>query len=197
MITAIRMAFNPEKYVTGPEPETLAFWDKLLAEGKRVVAVGNSDAHGTTMSAGPIKRVIYPYDFLFRAVNTHILTPEPLNGDVVRDKQMILNAIGNGRSWVGYDMPHLTTGFRFSGHSGSKGTMGDKIKLNGGATLQIKTPAPARIRLIRHGEVVAEVTNDLHLTHIPTEPGAYRVECWFDYLGQERGWIFSNPIYLW
>jgi hypothetical protein len=196
-LNAVRMAFHPEKHVTGPEVETLAFWDKLLAEGKRVAAVGNSDAHGGTMSVGPITRVLYPYEFLFRAVNTHVLVPEPLNGDLVRDKQMILQAVGNGRSWVGYDMPHSTKGFRFKGHGGSQGVMGDKIKLNDGATLQIKTPAPARIRLIRHGDVVAEVENEQHLTHMPKEPGAYRVECWFDYLGQERGWIFSNPIYLW
>ncbi len=197
MLTAIRVALNPEKYVTGPEVETLAFWDKLLAEGKRIAAVGNSDAHGQTMSAGPIKRVIYPYEYLFRAVNTHVLVPEPLNGDLARDKLMILQAIGNGRSWVGYDMPHNTAGFRFTGHGGSKGIMGDKIKLNGGATLQIKAPVPVRIRLIRHGELVAEVENKQHLTHLPTEPGAYRVECWLEHLGQERGWIFSNPIYLW
>jgi hypothetical protein len=197
MLTAVDMAFKPEKYITGPDPNTMKFWDKLLSEGKRIAAIGGSDAHATPMSLGPIKQDIYPYDFLFRAVNTHVLLPEPLSGDLAHDKQMILTGIGNGRSWVGYDMPRLTKGFRFHGHSSSKGIMGDKIKLNGGATLQIKAPAPSRIRLIRHGDVVAEVENESHLTHIPTEPGAYRVECWMEYLGKERGWIFSNPIYLW
>jgi len=28
------------------------------------------------------------------------------------------------------------------------------------------------------------------------ESGAYRVECTIEYHGMERGWIFSNPIYI-
>jgi hypothetical protein len=93
-------------------------------------------------------------------------------------------------------MPHTTKGFRFSGSGKGKGVMGEQVRLNAGATLQISTPARANIRLIRHGAVVASITNDTHLTHIPTEPGAYRVECTIPYEGKERGWIYSNPIYL-
>jgi hypothetical protein len=195
-LTAVRLALNPEKYVTGPKPQTLALWDDLLAQGKRVAAVGNSDAHATPMSFGPIKRVIYPYDYLFRAVNTHILIPEPLNGDLTRDKEMVLRAIGNGRSWVGYDLPHPTAGFRFTGQGADKGSIGDAIQLDVGATLQVKAPAKAHIRLIHCGETVAEVDNETHLTHIPVEAGAYRVECQIPYEGKMRGWIYSNPIYL-
>ncbi len=195
-ITTLRMAYRPEKYIDGPEKETLALWDKLLAEGKRIAAVGNSDAHGIRMKLGPFERVIYPYEFLFRAVNTHILLPEPFNGDLVHDKSLILSAIGKGRAWVGYDMPHPTKGFRFTGQGVNKGVMGDNIQLDAGATLQIRTPAKADIRLIHQGQVVAQVENDTHLTYIPIEEGAYRVECYIPYMGKKRGWIFSNPIYL-
>jgi hypothetical protein len=196
-LKALQLALHPERYIIGPEQETLAFWDELLAQGKRVTAVGNSDAHGTPMSLGPIHRIIYPYEFLFRAVNTHILTPAPLNGDVAHDKRLVLDAIGNGRSWVGYDMAHPTKGFRFSGQGVNKGIVGDKIQLDAGATLQVRIPSRAHIRLIRHGEVVAEIENETHLTHIPVDEGAYRAECTIQYEGQERGWIYSNPIYLW
>ena len=195
-LTAVRLAFNPQKFVVGPEPRTLALWDELLAQGKRITAVGNSDAHGTPMSFGPLKRIIFPYEFLFRAVNTHILLERPLTGDVAYDKQLILKAIGQGHSFVGYDLPHPTKGFRFSATSKGKGIMGQEVRLNAGATLQISTPTRCNIRLIRHGELVASSQNDTHLTHIPIEPGAYRVECTLPYLGQERGWIYSNPIYL-
>lgn len=75
------------------------------------MAVGNSDAHGTPMSFGPFKRIIFPYEFLFRAVNTHILLERPLTGDVAQDKQRILKAIGQGHSFVGYDLPHPTKAF--------------------------------------------------------------------------------------
>ena len=195
-LTAVRLAFNPQKFVIGPEPRTLALWDELLGQGKRITAVGNSDAHGTPMSFGPLKRIIFPYEFLFRAVNTHILLERPLTGDVAYDKQLILKAIGQGHSFVGYDLPHPTKGFRFSATSKGKGIMGHEVRLNAGATLQISTPTRCNIRLIRHGELVASSQNDTHLTHIPIEPGAYRVECTLPYLGQERGWIYSNPIYL-
>lgn len=196
-LTAIRVALNHEKYMTRPEPETLALWDELLAQGKQVTAVGNSDAHGTPFSLGPLKRIIYPYEYLFRAINTHLLLPEPLNGDLPRDKQLILRAIGRGHSWVAYDLPHKTDGFRFSGHGVNKGHSGQRVQMDAGATLQVIVPARANIRLIRYGEVVAAAEAEQNLTYIPTEPGAYRVECTIPYLGQERGWIYSNPIYLW
>lgn len=196
-LTAVRVALNPEKYITFPEPETLALWDELLAQGKEVPVVGNSDAHGSELGLGPLRRVIYPYEYLFRAVNTHLLLPEPLSGDVSRDKALILRAIGRGHSWVAYDLPHPTRGFRFSGHGLNKGHMGQRVQLGAGATLQASTPARANIRLIRHGQVVAQIENETNLTHIPTEPGAYRVECSLMFQGKERGWIYSNPIYLW
>ncbi|MCB8937871.1 MAG: PHP domain-containing protein [Ardenticatenaceae bacterium] len=195
-LTAVRLAFNPQKFVVGPEPRTLALWDELLAQGKRITAVGNSDAHATPMSFGPFKRIIFPYEYLFRAVNTHILLERPLTGDLTQDKKMILRAIGKGNSWVGYDLPHSTKGFRFSAASKGKGIMGEAVKLDAGATLQICTPTRCNIRLIHNGKPVASAKNETHLTHIPIEPGAYRVECTIQFAGQERGWIYSNPIYL-
>ena len=195
-LTAVRLAFNPDKFIVGPQPQTLALWDELLAQGKRITGVGNSDAHATPMSFGPFKRIIFPYEFLFRAVNTHILLERPLTGDLTQDKKMILRAIGKGNSWIGYDLPHSTKGFRFSAASKGKSIMGEAAHLDAGATLQISTPTRCNIRLVRHGEVVASINNDTHLTHIPTERGAYRVECSLNYKGQERGWIYSNPIYL-
>ena len=195
-LLALRISLAPEKHITAPDQETLDLWDELLAQGKKVTAVGNSDAHGTPMSLGPIHRIIFPYEFLFRAINTHLLLPEPLSGDVNKDKQEILTAIGNGNSWVGYDMAHPTKGFRFTGQGVNKGIMGQEIQIDAGATLQVTTPKRANIRIIRHGDVVAQIENETNLTHIPIEPGAYRVECTIPYQNKQRGWIYSNPIYL-
>jgi hypothetical protein len=196
-LAGARIALNPDKYVIGPEPETLALWDELLAQGKQISAIGNSDAHGTPMSLGPLKRTIYPYEFLFRAVNTHILTAKPLNGDPAHDKELILFSVARGRSWIGYDRATPTRGFRFTGHGVEKGLVGDRIQLDVGATLQVRTPTRCSIRLIWRGKTVAETQNETNLTFIPVESGAYRVECFIDFKGRERGWIFSNPIYLW
>jgi hypothetical protein len=60
----------------------------------------------------------------------------------------------------------------------------------------VLAPARCTIRLIRHGKVVAECLNDTSMTHIPVDDGAYRVECRISFQGRERGWIYSNPIYL-
>lgn len=194
--SALRVALNPQKFVTGPRLETLTKWDELLSQGKRVTAIAGSDAHAFRLSMGPITRTVFPYEFLFRTVNLHLILRSELTGDLQQDKSLILSAIGNGNSWVGYDMASPTNGFRFSGHGRSKGIMGDDVQLDVGATLQVISPVKCRIRLLKDGAVVKEILNDVSLTHLPIEPGAYRVECTIPYLGQDRGWIYSNPIYL-
>lgn len=196
MWIALTMTLHPERHVTAPDPETLALWDEFLSKGMRITAVGNSDAHGTPMNLGPIHREIFPYEFLFRSVNTHVLLPKPLSGDLEHDKRLLLRAIGRGNSWVGYDLPGSTADFRFTVQGVRKGIMGDELPLGAGATLQIRAPGRCRIRLIRHGHVVAEVERESNLAYMPAEPGAYRVECYVPFEGRERGWVFSNPIYL-
>lgn len=195
-IRALPLALRPEHAVVGPEVETLAKWDALLTEGKRVAAVGNSDAHGTPIRLGPIVREIYPYEYCFRAVNTHLLLDEPLSGDVKDDKQRILEAIGRGAGWVGYDLPHPTNGFLFSARGSGKGTMGDTVQREIGVTLQVIAPALCTLRLIYQGEVVKSAEKSSALNYTADQPGAYRIECLIPYKGRERGWIYSNPIYL-
>ena len=189
-------AFKPEKAIVGPQAKTLQKWDEQLAAGNKVAAVGSSDAHGLTYKMGPVSRTIFPYDFLFRCVNTHLLLREELKGELNHDKALILAALGKGNGWVAYDLPASTGGFRFSGQGMDKGIMGDSIRLEAGATLQVLAPARCRIVLIHNGEIVATVQNQVNLTHLPVEPGAYRAECYINFLGQERAWILSNPIYL-
>lgn len=192
----LKAALNPEKFISGANTKVLNRWDELLSQGKRIYAIGGSDAHGHTFSLGPINRTIFPYDYLFRTVNMHVLLEEELSGDHVIDSRLIVEAIGRGNTWVAYDLPQSTTGFRFSGQSKTNGIMGDEIRLGTGATLQVKTPQKCRIRLIRNGTTVAESENDESLTYLLIEGGAYRAECYIDYYGREVGWIYSNPIYI-
>jgi hypothetical protein len=109
---ALFYGMNPRMIASGPFQNTLSRWDQLLSDGRQVSVIGGSDAHATPMSMGPIHRVIFPYEFLFRAVNTHVLIPEPLSGDVERDRERIFAAIRRGHSFVGYDLPASTSGFR-------------------------------------------------------------------------------------
>ena len=195
-LLAARIALNPDRHLGGPQPGVLAKWDELLAAGKRIVAIGNSDAHGWSYKIGPLERIIYPYHDCFTAVNTRLLTATPFSGDLAHDKKVVLDALRAGRCWVGYDRPHSAGGFRFTGQGVDRGIMGDEVRLGAGATLQVKAPTACRIRLIHNGTVVAESANSTVLTHIPVDAGAYRAECSLPFHGRERPWIFSNPIYL-
>jgi hypothetical protein len=190
-------AYFPALVGHQPIPPTLAKWDELLATGQKVVAIGGSDAHALHMSMGPLHRVIFPYEFHFRAVNTHALLSGPLSGDVASDKALIYKALAEGHCFVGYDLPAPTRGFRFTAQGRDASvSMGDEIPAKGGVTLQAKLPSHAEILLLRDGQVMQTWKKQIACTHITTEPGVYRIEVYRRYLGRRRGWIYSNPIYV-
>jgi hypothetical protein len=190
-------AFFPHFIGHHPIRETLGRWDDLLASGRRVIAIGGSDAHALHMHMGPFHRVIFPYEFHFRTVNTHVFIPEPLTGDVLTDKKMIYEALAAGRCFVGYDLPASTRGFTFKGRGLEHSViMGDEIPARRGVTLQAHLPQPAEIRLLKDGTTIGIWRDSQACAYSATEPGVYRVEVWRNYLGLKRGWIFSNPIYV-
>jgi len=190
-------AFFPQFIGYSPIPETLQRWDDFIANGQRVVAIGGSDAHALNMHLGPLHRVIFPYNFHFRAVNTHIFIPQPLTGDVPTDKKMIYEALAAGRCFIGYDLPASTRGFIFKAKGLEQSAiMGDEISARRGVTLQAHVPEPAEIRLIRDGKTIGIWRDSQACVYSASEAGAYRVEAWRNYLGRKRGWIFSNPIYV-
>ncbi|HKI53623.1 MAG TPA: CehA/McbA family metallohydrolase [Anaerolineales bacterium] len=190
-------AFFPQFIGHGPILETIQRWDDLMSTGKQAVALGGSDAHALDMHMGPIHRVIFPYEFHFRTVNTHVLIPEPLTGDVPTDKKMIYESIAKGHCFVAYDLPAPTRGFVFRAkgleHSA---IMGDEIPAKGGVTLHIYLPSKADITLLKDGVSLGTSRNKQTLTYNTSEPGVYRVEAHRSYLGKKRGWIYSNPIYV-
>jgi hypothetical protein len=194
---AIYYALNPQRIASGPFPETLRRWDRLLASGQRVAALAGSDAHALPGRMGPLRRTLFPYEFHFRAINNHLMVKDALTGEVDHDRDLIIEALATGRSFIGYDLPASTRGFRFTAH-GLKGkvTMGEEITAQNGVTLQIRLPLPVECRLIRNGENLRSWERSETCAHITTEPGIYRVEAYIEYLGKRRGWIFSNPIYV-
>ena len=193
---AILYAYFPEFIPHGPLPETLHRWDELMTKGQRVVAIGGSDAHAQHMSLGPLHKVIFPYEYHFSTINTHIFTPSPLTGELIRDWKMIFDALAAGHCFIGYDLPAMTRGFHFSAQSNAGiAIMGDEITSTGSVTLQARFPSHAEIRLIRNGKTIKELHGDT-LAYITDEPGVYRIEAYKRFLGRLRGWIFSNPLYI-
>ena len=180
----------------GPFPETLELWDRLLAERPPVVAIGTSDVHAGTHHLGPLTRVVFPYEYTFRCVNTHVLLEAPLSGDLASDRSLVYGALQKGHAFVGYDLLGPTRGFRFGAQvDGGQGIMGDQVRVSGSATLEVEVPMPARISLLRDGQVVAR-TRGVEMSYRTTQAGVYRVEVHRRRWGRQRAWIFSNPVYL-
>jgi len=195
--SAIFHAFFPKFYGRGPIPGTLPKWDELLASGKRVAAIGGSDAHAWPYHIGVLKRILFPYDFHFAGVNTHLLIPRPLSGDSNLDGKLVLESLGLGRGFVGYDLIAPTRGFHFTAQGREhSAVMGEEIPLDGGLTLQAKLPGEAEVRLVRNGQPVRRWKRAMNFVHTVTEPGVYRAEAYRSYRLARRGWIFSNPIYV-
>ncbi len=194
---AIYHAFQPERIPHQPLPQMLEKWDELLSSGRKVVAVAGSDSHALDYRAGFFHKTIFPYHYHFSTINNHLSLPGPLTGDINTDKAMIYQALRKGSSFIGFDLPATTRGFSFTAENGENMVgMGEELELNPGATLRIKLPHKAELKLIRDGVPLIENSSNDHLVKVIDEPGAYRVEAYIDYLGTRRGWIFSNPIYI-
>jgi hypothetical protein len=195
--SSIFHVFFPRFYSSGPDLPTLQKWGELLASGKRVVALGGTDSHALHYKFGPIRKTIFPYDFHFSALNTHLLVERPLGDDSGADIEMVLKSLELGRGFIGFDLIAPTRGFRFHAQGReSEVVMGEEIPLAGGVTLQAKLPAAAEISLWRNGQKVQVWKRVDRCMHTVTESGAYRVEVHRNYLGARRGWIYSNPIYV-
>jgi hypothetical protein len=194
---AVYYAYRPDHIANGPFPRALQHWDDMLAAGQRVAGIGGSDAHGLPASMGPLHKVIFPYEWHFRTINNHLLLEKPLSGNLETDRPAVLNALAGGRSFIGYDLPASTRGFRFIAHGFDRSvTMGDEISAQRGVTLQARLPQPAECRLVCNGKVVQTWSRRETCAYITSQPGAYRVEVYIEYRGRLRGWIFSNPIYV-
>lgn len=191
---ALYFGMLPGRVASGPAPQVLERWDAQLRAGLRTVAIGGSDAHALPVRFGPFRRVIFPYRWLFRAINTHVLLEQPLSGELEADRRQIYDALRTGNCFVGYDLDHRTDGFRFKADAErQQAGMGEHLRFELGVTLQVRCPLPADIRIYRHGALVEQWRGSQHAVLTARQPGAYRVEA---RLESDRGWIFSNPIFL-
>jgi hypothetical protein len=129
-----------------------------------------------------------PYYRSFRNVTTHILAPELTEG-------AIRAALQQGHAFVSHDWMCDATGFSFLLSRPARAIMGDEVKFGQGQKLVARFPAAGHIRLLRDGKVVTESEGD-QLEYAVEGPGVFRVEGWLKLDGEDRPWIYSNPIYL-
>jgi len=184
---------DPDRWVTGPEPEILAAWD-TVGRRRRCVGIGSLDHHARRVPfrrRGPALFELLPSRYAFRTVRTHLLAPEPLpRGPEAVPRLLALLAAG--RCYVSYDLEADATGFRFHAHRGGQAYhMGDELPAAEPVELRVTTPHHATIRLLRDGQPLATVSG-YELADRVRDPGVYRVEATLD----DRPWLYSNPIYL-
>jgi acetyl esterase/lipase len=163
----------------------LAKWDKEL-ETTHLTGIGANDAHQNVI----IKGVTFdPYEVSFRNLVTHILARE-------LTEPSIRQALTNGHVYVSHDWLCDPAGFTF-GAVNNLGvfTMGDTAPMAGKTRLTALSPLPARLKLLHNGAVLKETTGT-NLTFEAKEPGSYRLEAWLTIDGEDRPWIYSNPVYL-
>jgi hypothetical protein len=141
-----------------------------------------------------------PYSRSFRNVSTHVLATE-------LSEAAFRNALRGGHAYVSHDWMCDPSGFRFqlvaavpTASAQSPGSelrmlMGDLVKFSPRARLVAQFPASCHIRLMSAGKVIAERSGD-RLEHDVAAPGVFRVEGWLELGGEERGWVYSNPIYV-
>jgi hypothetical protein len=133
-----------------------------------------------------------PYYRSFRNSSTHVLAAK-------LDEPTIRAALKAGHAYVAHDWMCDPTGFRFEAlDSTGKGvaSMGDEVKRADGLKVTAKLPAPAYVRLLRHGQEVAKSDSKAEFEFAVTGPGAYRLEAWLKLDGELRPWIMANPIYV-
>ncbi len=227
-LRALLVGFFPHFFPVGPLPAMLEKWDSLTQE-RPVVALGGTDVHAVKYNLGPISRRFLSYEESAKALNTHVLTATPLTGppengpfdyrdpNTQHDRNLILEALRQGRCWLGYDLAGSTEGFRFWAERENEGAgrgvsppsdrkpeesaaavlMGDAVPLGDGQTLNLRvhSPAAANIRILRNGRVISQGFAS-SLAYQARDAGVYRVEVWKQRWGKPRGWIFSNPIYV-
>lgn len=180
----------------GPSRETISFWDSQCQK-RRVIAVGGSDAHGSLFKLGPVSFIPLSYDFMFRAINIHLLLNRKISKDFKEAKKEIYEAMREGRLFIAHDRLSPANGFRFYflSDDGSDLIMGEEDYFHKG-NLLVELPDYGEIRILKDGLIVKRLRG-LETVYRARGRGVYRVEVYrrLPIFGW-RPWIFSNPIYL-
>ncbi len=175
--------------------QTLQRWDELT-QRSHCVAIGEADNHGTRKRIVGLSKTIFPFEFAFRTIRTHVCLAQPLIGEIARDRTALYEALRLGCSYVSLDLWNDPKGFRFQIFDASQRVeMGAEMTRQGPALLEVKLPSPGRIRIIRNGRVIREEGPRTYLERDADLPGVYRLEVDQRIGGRWRPWIFSNPIW--
>jgi len=180
---------DPGSKISGPDPEVLETWDRLLMV-RKVVAIGGLDAHAKNFIS---KRWQFlPYRVTFDTILTYVLI-EGWKQDDKEDLRRLYEALIQGRSFIAFDYYFPAKGFSFYAEAqGKRYEMGESVPASSGVCLLgVLLPDSGEIVLKRDGEIVREGRGK-ELSFETSQKGAYRVEV----SRTGRPWIYSNPIFI-
>jgi hypothetical protein len=177
--------------------ESLDAWERLLAGGQRVIAVGGSDCHTV-----PPARPTHPHGP--GEPTTWVYLTQPLN------EAALLKAIGRGHVFISEDPggPTLTLQADADGDGRFEHMVGDTVDVPEGSRVTVRVQyrglAGKKVRLLRGREVIEEVVADAEevtrdLPLVVDGPGYLRAEVRGTRGRPERGEVvhaMTNPLYL-
>ncbi|MFO7951299.1 MAG: CehA/McbA family metallohydrolase [Bacillota bacterium] len=190
--------FNRKAAMDGPPPEALKLWDCYNNQGYRLTAIGSSDAHAALYGLGPFKFSVFSYRYIFKTINTYIVLNEKLSKEFASAKRQIVNALYSGHCYLSFDSLYPSNDFYYYASAKNKfAVMGDTVSGCRDLTIRVKAPTKKPlVRLIRNGRLVLQ-KQTADLAYNVSDPGIYRVEVYYrTLLGNNRPWIYSNPIYI-
>jgi hypothetical protein len=129
-----------------------------------------------------------PYERSFRNLSTHVFAS-------ALDEAAVRGALRLGHAYVSHDWMCEPEGFFVWVERGGKSVamLGDELSREDGDTLLVQLPLEATLCLRIDGSPVSVVTAIRH--SFPIEgPGSHRLEAWLEIGGEQRPWIYANPI---
>jgi hypothetical protein len=184
--------FMPRLGLSGPTPETLAWWDRLNIVGRRTFGVGGVDAHAFKKRAPWGEVEVFSYEWIFGTLTNYLLLPDPLAADAYAATHQVYGALAAGRSYfvnrLDGDCPQLL--FHAERHD-QRWTIGDAPSLRDGPlTFAADVGHDAQLHLIHDGRIAVRGLRALRQTIVA--PGVYRLEAYH----KGRPWLYTNPIYV-
>lgn len=175
----------------GPSRDAMNKIDEI-GQKRHIILMGGTDAHGYFYKMGFFTIYILPYKFLFRTINMHILTKEPLKKDVEYDKELLYSSFRKGNCFIGFDYYKSSRGFRsFARSRGSQFPMGSEIELSDDIEIDFVLPVKAWISVFHNGNLIKKEHAE-KLTIKADKKGVYRAEIFL----RRRPWIFTNPFFI-
>lgn len=191
----IQRFLHPLKSLIAPDREAVEMWDKINLI-RKISAIGSVDAHAHKQNFLGFYVEVFPYKVLFKSIRTNVILDEEIkkdDGNFEKNKNNIIKALKEGRSFISNEYYGDAKGFRFYAEYNKEiFGIGEEIRLNSAndkVILNCIVPKNAEICLLKNGEILDKFSGTGAVWDYEG-PGNYRVECWLN----NTGWIFSNNI---